>query len=287
MKSTSDCTVSILMRSMNEMPHPPRVLEALARQTIQIFTLYNVDSGSTDGTVEVFEKANPNRLRKIAPADYIPGRVLNEMVAAAPEDITVFLNADAVPTDEHWLENLLRPILDGQADATMSKQIARPDAFWIVGDDYVRAYDPRNIKEENEDFFSAVSCAFKRSLWEETKFYEEGYAEDLVWAAACRRKGARFRLVLNSVVEHSHNYSLPSLHKKKYRHGIVFARLYGQKPRLLSRLAACTKEIVRDTLRAIASGRIRTLPYNLRYRTNIHAAFHQGLKAGQGQPSLP
>jgi rhamnosyltransferase len=287
MKSTSDCTVSILMRSMNEMPHPPRVLEALKRQTIQNFTLYNVDSGSTDGTVEVFEKANPMRLRKIAPADYIPGRVLNEMVAAAPEDITVFLNADAIPMDDRWLENLLRPILDGQADATMSKQIARPDAFWIVGDDYVRAYDPRNIKEENEDFFSAVSCAFKRSLWEETKFYEEGYAEDLVWAAACRRKGARFRLVLDSVVEHSHNYSLPSLHKKKYRHGIVFARLYGQKPRLLSRLAVCAKEIIRDFLRAAKAGRIDSLLYNLRYRTNIHAAFHQGLKAGQGQPSLP
>jgi|GEM_PF-596117 len=285
--STPPVQVALLMRSMNEMPHPPRVLEMLSRQTYPHFTLYNVDSGSTDGTLGVFEKANPQRLRKIAPADYIPGRVLNEMVAAAPESISVFLNADAVPTDGHWLENLLRPILDGSADATMSKQIARPDAYWVVADDYTRAYDPRNIKAENEDFFSAVSCAFRRSLWEETPFYEEGYAEDLVWAAACRRKGARFRLVLDSVVEHSHNYSLPSLRKKKYRHGIVFARLYGEKPRLARRVLSCAREMVRDFLRAASAGKITTLPYNLRYRSTIHSAFHQGLKDGQGRPPLP
>lgn len=279
--------VAILMRSLDEMPHPPRVLEMLGRQTFTDFTLSNVDSGSTDGTLAVIEAANPGRVRRIAPGDYVPGRVLNEMVAAAPEPITVFLNADAVPTDESWLERLIEPILAGRADATMSGQIARADAYFIVDYDYRRAYDPKNLKGENEDFFSAVACAFRRSLWEETRFYEDGYAEDLVWAAACRRKGGRFELVRDSVVEHSHNYSLPSLHRKKYRHGIVFARLYGKKPGAFRQALACVREVVRDLLEAARCGKWATIPYNLRYRMTIHRAFHQGIRDGQGQPPLP
>lgn len=279
--------IAILMRSLDEMPHPPRVLEMLGRQTLREFTLSNVDSGSTDGTLDVLERANPGRVRRIAPADYVPGRVLNEMVAAAPEPIIVFLNADAVPTDEHWLSRLVEPILAGRADATMSGQIARGDALFVVDYDYRRAYDPKNLKGDNEDFFSAVACAFRRGLWEETRFYEEGYAEDLVWAAACRRKGARFELVPDSVVEHSHNYSLASLHRKKYRHGIVFARLYGKQPRAFRQILACAREIIRDLLEAARRGKWKTIPYNIRYRTTIHRAFHQGIRDGQGQPPLP
>lgn len=286
--STSDQpAVGLIMRSKDEMPHTPAVFAALNNQTYQNFRVYCIDSGSTDGTLDAIRDGEPHELVEIKPEDYVPGRVLNRMVGLTTEPIVVFLNADAIPQSDDWLEKLLVPILADKADATMSKQITRPDAYFIVDYDYRRAYDPKNIKAENADFFSAVACAFRRELWEDEKFYEEGYAEDLVWAARCRAKGARFHLVLDSVVEHSHNYSIPSLTKKKYRHGKVFARLYGQRANWPAQLLACLKECARDILEAVRRGQFATIPYNLHYRITIHRALYRGLRDGSSEEPLP
>ncbi len=270
---------AIIMRSKNEMPYVVTALEMLAQQKWQDFTLYAVDSGSTDGTLEEVRRACPDRLTEIPPNGYIPGKVLNDMITRTDADVIVFLNADAIPVNEFWLERLLRPILDGTADATMSKQWARPNAFFMVGYDYRRAYNPKNIKQENEDFFSAVACAFKRTLWERIKFPESGYAEDLAWAKDCRKVGARFQLVLDSEIEHSHNYTLKELYRKKFRHGQTYHRIYDRQPNGLAQAASCLREIVRDGL--YACGRLKpwTIPYNVTYRLVIHFAIHNGLKA--------
>lgn len=271
--------VAVIMRSKNEMPYATPALEGLFSQTRRDFALYAVDSGSTDGTLEAIRAFKPDRLVEIPPKSYVPGRVLNDMVAATTEPIIVFLNADGIPHDEHWLERLLAPISAGSADATMSKQNARSSARFVVQYDYRRAYDPRNIKAENEDFFSAVACAFRRELWDATKFPESGYAEDLAWARECRLKGARFKLVLDSEVEHSHNYTIQELYRKKFRHGQTYRRIYGLKPALLVQAYQCTRELVRDFLYALSRGRLDTIPYNVAYRITIHLALYKGSRA--------
>ncbi len=271
-------TVDIIMRSKNEMPYAVTALEALSRQTWKDFTLYNVDSGSSDGTLETVRRFNAGRLTEIPPKAYIPGKVLNDMIARTSADVIVFLNADAIPLNEFWLERLVRPLVEGRADGTMSKQHARPDARFIVDYDYRRAYDPRNIKEENEDFFSAVACAFLRTWWERIKFPESGYAEDLAWARECREQGARFTLVLDSEVEHSHNYTLKGLYLKKFRHGQTYHRVYRQLPHLGAQARGCVREVIRDFLYACRRLRPCTIPYNIAYRIVIHAAIYQGLR---------
>jgi rhamnosyltransferase len=275
----NDKTTAIIMRSKDEMPYAVTALERLAGQTWKDWTLYNVDSGSKDGTLDVVRKFNPDRLTEIPPAAYVPGKVLNEMIARTREEFIVFLNADAIPLNAYWLERLLRPLLDGTADATMSKQHARAEARFVVNYDYRRAYDPKNIKAENEDFFSAVACAFRRSWWERIKFPESGYAEDLAWAKACREQGARLKLVLDSEVEHSHNYTLKGLYTKKLRHGQTYHRMYGRQPRLVAQTLACLREIIRDGLYACRRLKPFTIPYNLAYRIVIHLALHNGLSS--------
>lgn len=272
---------AIIMRSKDEMPYAVTALERLAGQSWTDWTLYNIDSGSTDGTLDAIRRFNPGRLAEIPPGAYVPGKVLNDMIARTTEPLIVFLNADAVPINEFWLERLLRPLADGTADAAMSKQHARPDARFIVDYDYRRAYDPKNIKAENEDFFSAVACAFRRNWWERIKFPESGYAEDLAWAKTCRENGARFKLVLDSEVEHSHNYTLKELYRKKFRHGQTYHRIYGRQAAAGRQTAACARELARDFLHALSTLRLDTVPYNLAYRTVIHAALYRGLKDAQ------
>ncbi len=279
----ADPVVAIIMRSKNEMPYTTDVFKALEAQTYRHFVLYNVDSGSTDGTLEVVEANNrdASKVVRIPPEDYVPGKVLNMMIERTAESIIVFLNADAIPQDSYWLERLIRPIIDDEADGTMSRQIARVDAYFIVKQDYLRAYAPSRFPDGFlTDFFSAVACAFKRSLWEETPFYTTGYAEDLAWCRMCQAKGARFKIVQESVVEHSHNYSIQGLYRKRYRQGVAFGYIYGSAPNGFARVYQVGKELARDTLSALKCGQPLTIPYNVLYRSVIHLAYHQGHKEG-------
>lgn len=273
--------VALIMRSKNEMPYLPDALQSLHDQMGPAVDLWAVDSGSTDGSLEQLRRAvSPEQLVEIRPEEYIPGKVLNDMIARTSAEIIVFQNADAIFQSTDALAQLLQPIFDGTADATMCAQVTRANAKWIVSYDYQRAYDPRNIKGSNADFFSAVTCAFRRELWEQVAFPETGYAEDVAWAKACRARGARFKLVCQSVVEHSHNYTFEQLFRKKFRHGVTFAREYGRRPRLGVQALKLCKEWARDFFRALRTGHIATIPYNVAYRAVIHSGLYRGLKEG-------
>lgn len=270
------------MRSKNEMPYVKQALEKLSRQVFRDYALYNVDSGSTDGTLEVIQRFNPHpqNIIKIASHEYVPGLVLNMMIERTTEPIIVLLNADAIPISEHWLDRLLLPILMDEADATMSRQVARKCARFIDKYDYERAYSLRTLKR-NPEFFSAVASAFRRTLWEETKFYTAGYAEDLAWSKVCQEKGARFKFASLAIVEHSHNFTIPELYRKRYRHGKAFVGIYGIEPSVAQQLLICGKEIVRDLVYALRKVRLDTIPYNIVYRIVIHFAYYRGIQQGQ------
>jgi len=269
---------TIIMRSKNEMPYLRAALDILKRQTFEGYALFAIDSGSSDGSLEELRKqCDPDHLTQIDPSDYAPGQVLNTAIARTTHPIIVLLNADAIPRSEDWLEKLIQPLLDDTADATFSRQTARPDARFIVAYDYQRAYNPEKVADH---FFSAAACAFKRELWERHKFQKEGYAEDAIWATSCRILNARFQLVPESEVEHSHNYSMKELFHKKFRHGSSFAKIHGETSALGQRLYLCGRELVRDFLFACRKRKFRTIPYNIAYRVTIHAGLHRGIREG-------
>lgn len=282
-------TVAVIMRSKNEQPYASKTLEVLFRQTYTDFTLYNVDSGSTDGTLEAVRQHNPHpeNVFEIAPKEYIPGRVLNTMIARTVESVIVLLNADCVPLDEYWLERLVTPVLTGQADGASSRQVARTDAYSIVQYDYERAFGNTNPKKKQDHFFSAAACAFTRALWERQPFPESGWGEDFAWAVDCQRLGARFELVLESAVEHSHNYTLKTLYKREYGHGIVYYQKLGLKPSLLRQGLASAKHVVRDILFALRRKQLTDIPYNMLYRITFNWAHYRGQCTGAKRQGFP
>lgn len=272
-------TVAIIMRAKNEMPHVQRTLEMLQRQTILNYDLFAVDSGSSDGTLETLEESCPKeRLAQISPDNYVPGKVLNEAIARTDHPIIILLNADAIPLSNDWLEHLVAPILEKQADAAFSRQVARNNAPFIVSYDYRRAYDP---KQTAPGFFSAVACAFRREVWEANKFRERGYAEDTIWARECIAAGFRIQLVPDSRVEHSHNYTLKELCAKKRRQAQALAETGSFESNLITQLYVCCREVIRDLGYALVRLRPITIPYNLAYRIAAHTGIYRGLSEGR------
>ncbi|MES9902354.1 MAG: glycosyltransferase family 2 protein [Sedimenticola sp.] len=281
--------VAVIMRSKNEEPYASQALVRLFAQNYPNFTLYNVDSGSTDGTLEAIKKHNPNldNITEIEPADYIPGRVLNNMIALVKEEVIVLLNADCIPQGDAWLTTLLEPLLLNQVDVVTSRQVARPNAYFVVAYDLVRGYGDNNMRKKSHNFFSAAACAFRRQIWEREKFPEEGWGEDFVWAVRSAKRGVRFDIVVDSVVEHSHNYTLKTLYRRERGHGIVHQKMLHENPSVFRQGFACFKHIVRDALYALGKGRPLTIPYNLAYRVIFHWAHYQGKRAGYLKQGFP
>jgi len=251
------------------MPYVQHALARLEQQTFSTFDLFAVDSGSTDGTFQALEKSGC-RLTQIKPGEYIPGRVLNHAVKRTDHEIIVLLNADAIPQSDTWLEQLLFPIIGKKADATFCKQVARPDAKFIVNYDYERAYRRESM---SSDFFSAVACAFTRELWEKVPFPETGYAEDARWAKESISRGFSIEYVAECSVEHSHNYSLSGLFQKRYRQALTSKEV----PNIGKQISHCIRELVRDFGYAFATFKWLTIPYNIAYRITIHRAIYHGL----------
>src|SRR5688572_7315831 len=92
LRSMGDPLVSIVVRSLNEGWALKETLDGLNAQEYRNWELIVIDSGSTDGSVEMIQKAEPAHFLQIQPHEYIPGRVMNTGVELASSNFVVFVN---------------------------------------------------------------------------------------------------------------------------------------------------------------------------------------------------
>jgi len=220
--------ISIIMRSKNEMPWIKNTLEMLTRQSRQDFELICVDSGSKDGSWEAVNGFNATKLYQIPAKSYIPGKVLNEAITYAKGDIIVFNNADAIPQNEDWLNNLVAPLeKDESIVASFANQIPRKDAIPIVKKDYLRAFGDGKTSSRWRHFFSLASSAVRTEMIRKYPFDEKlQYSEDIDWAWRMKQMGFAIAYAPDAIVEHSHNYNLRQIAKRYRGEGTAEAHIY-------------------------------------------------------------
>src|SRR5215472_2751014 len=98
---------SVVVRSFNEGWALRETLAGIAAQNYNSWELIVIDSGSTDGSVEMIRNARPRHFIQIPSKAYKPGRVMNQAMELASADFVVFLNADATPEGTKWLMPLV------------------------------------------------------------------------------------------------------------------------------------------------------------------------------------
>src|SRR5215212_1925997 len=135
--------VTIIMRSFNEGWALKETLPALRAQDYGNWELIVIDSGSTDGSVELILKARPAHFIQITPAEYNPSRVMNLGMTLARSGFGIFLNADATPQGTNWLRPLVAALQDPQNAAVFGRQVPRPDCQAVYAHDYDRCFGPR------------------------------------------------------------------------------------------------------------------------------------------------
>ena len=244
-------SVSILMRAHNDEALIGRTLKAVfAQKTDLKFEVVVCDDASTDRTREVAARF-PVRFFERPSGPYKPGRTLNALVRDAKGDIVVFNNSDAVPLDERWLDELVKPLLAGRRSVfAFANQLPRADAQALVRKDNERAFGDGKVQATWRFFFSLASSATWRQNLLEVPFDEDiQYSEDVAWAwRNSRREVDPVKIVYcpDARVEHSHNYTFKELAKRFRGEGAADRVIFGDKPSLLRELVGATHEILRD-----------------------------------------
>jgi rhamnosyltransferase len=142
-------------------------------------------------------------------------------------ELVVLMTQDALPKDESWLRNLLEPFGDRLVAATYSRQIPYPDATPMEQYFLLTHFPPEPAVRTKDGvegplgfqdvFFSNVSAALRRDLLLKHPFDETLImSEDQQVSRDLLNAGYRVVYRPDSVVIHSHNYTLSVVFKRYF-----------------------------------------------------------------------
>ena len=294
--------VSVIMRSFNEGWALRETLPALKAQRFTNWELIVIDSGSTDGSVELIRAANPTHFIQIKPHEYNPSRVMNLGMDLSRSEFGIFLNADATPANADWLEPLVQALEDKHTAAVFGRQIPRPDCRAVYAHDYERCFGPGRESSQWQHFFSMVSSGLRKDIWSQRGFLEQmQYSEDDEYTRWCRAQGYRVAYCPDSVVVHSHNYTPQQAYKRSFGEAKALAAVWTGPPSKISWprtfFLGWLNDLRRDFQFCAREHRLGEFPHAVRIRYEQRRArvagfregwrFYRGAHRAESEPDWP
>ena len=217
--------VSVVIPVLNAAKYLPTLLPAIFNQKpLAPFEVILVDSTSKDNTREIAETFKDVRVIPIQKFSH--GGARNLGVRSATGDIVVLMTQDATPRDDQWLVKLLEPFANEKVAATYSRQVPYPDASpmerYFLQTHFPaaavrRSYDGQGHLTLGSVFFSNVAAALRRDLLLKFPFDETLImSEDQQVSRDLLKAGYEVVYQPDSVVIHSHNYTLPVVFRRYF-----------------------------------------------------------------------
>ncbi len=228
--------VSVIIPVLNAERWMPELLAAIfAQQPSPPDEVILVDSMSRDRTCEIARRFE--RVRIVPIADFRHGRARNLGAREASGDLLVFVTQDALPANGRWLERLCAPFVDPAVAAAYSRWLPRGsvdpiEAFQIAfhfppGPPVVRRAAPGQPLDYAAVFFSNVSSAVRRAAWETHPFDETLLmCEDQQLSRDLLRDGHAIAYASDSIVLHSHRYTLTQTFRRYFDTAIAFRQVF-------------------------------------------------------------
>ena len=154
---------SVIVRARDEAAGIERALTSLRNQTVPVEILV-VDSGSTDGTLEIARRM-ADRVIEIAPEDFTYGGALNIGAEAAAAPVHFALSAHCSADRADWVERSLAHY--EQADVAATCGIAYAGRKRLAGPLLLRGVEPGG---ESAWGFSNHACSWRADVWREHRF---------------------------------------------------------------------------------------------------------------------
>ena len=147
-------------------------------------------------------------------------------------DIVCFINQDVVIKDDKWLYNLTKNILKGNCAAAYSRQITKynniekytrernyPDYSFMRSKNDIEKYGLRTF------FFSDAASAVDLKAFKKVKGYDSKkltISEDMYLAYKLITNGYKISYESDSIVYHSHNFTLKQIYDRYKLTGMFF-----------------------------------------------------------------
>lgn len=234
---------SVIIPTKNGGPLFKRAIEGLTKQTAWPQTeLIVIDSGSTDGTIEI-AKAAGAKVVEIPAGEFNHGATRDLGISIASCEILVLTVQDAVSDRPDLLEALVQLFRDPAVAGVYARQKPHSNADiltkrnlnnWLTGrmEREVRKMESLEWYEsllpmEKYLFcnFDNVCSAIRKSVWEEQKFGVISFGEDIDWAERVLKMGYKIIYEPAAVVIHSHDRPLSYEYKRTY---VCHRKLYRQ-----------------------------------------------------------
>jgi glycosyltransferase involved in cell wall biosynthesis len=218
---------SVVIRTYNEEKHLDELLGQLRRQRCasSALELVLVDSGSTDGTLEIAQR-HGCRITHIAKDDFTFGRSLNIGCDFARGELLAFVSGHCVPVDQHWLDRLVAPLLSGQAEYSYGRQLGHGPTKFSERCHFDKWF-PEYSKVPQQDFFcNNANAALTRSAWSRFRFDEELTGlEDMFLARKLVEAGGKVAYVADAGVYHIHDETWRQVRLRYEREAIALQRI--------------------------------------------------------------
>lgn len=218
--------VSIVIRAYNEEKHIEKLLHGIFSQSIRDVEIILVDSGSTDGTVEIAGKY-PVKIIPIEPADFTFGYSLNRGIQASTGEFVVIASAHVYPVYPDWLETILAPFSNPAVALTYGKQRGNDRSKYSEHMIFRQWFPDGQAVKQDHPFCNNANAAIRRSLWQKNP-YEESLPglEDLEWAHRMMKEGCLIHYVPDAEIIHVHDETPSGIYRRYLREGMAFKRIF-------------------------------------------------------------
>ena len=233
-----------MILTLNAGPGFAGLLERLAAQRAGFdHELVVVDSGSTDGTVELARRHGA-AVHTIPKEEFDHGAARNLGVSLAGGEYVAFLVQDALPVDDRWLAAMVEDLdADDAVAGVYGRQIPRPESSPLaraVVNDLPTAATERRVQQAGDDYwdlspatrrllalFDNVSSCVRRSVWQEHPFERTPFGEDLRWGRRVIEAGHKLVYEPRSAVLHSHERGALYDLRRHYADGLLLLDVFG------------------------------------------------------------
>lgn len=239
---------AVIIPTKNALPDFRRVLnKVLAQKTGWSFEIIVIDSGSTDGTVELVRSLPEVRLIEIAPSTFGHGRTRNQAIAASDAEFVALLTHDAEPYDDNWLKNLvITAEKDERIAGVFGRHVAYDTASPFTKFDLDQHFEvfmnspqvvSRELNSERYEretdwrqflhFYSDNNSLLRKSVWEKLPYPDVEFAEDQLWAKLIIEEGHYKAYAPTATVYHSHDYGVLEQLQRAFDESRNFKKYFG------------------------------------------------------------
>ena len=238
---------SIIIRTLNEARYLPQLLEAIDAQLSEFRSeVIVVDSGSTDGTIDI-ARSHGCRILTISKQEFSFGRSLNLGCDAARGQYLVIISGHCIPCHGSWLQRLVDPLADGSVAYSYGRQLGGPESHWSEHRIFAKYYPDESAVPQDGFFCNNANSCLLKSAWQRYGFDEllTGL-EDMHLAQRLFADGGKVGYVAEAAVFHYHHEGWPQVQRRFEREALALQHI---RPDLTVR----KRDLVRYFLRGVAT----------------------------------